>query len=348
LALCFTPQQLAALPPPNPTNWTVEGLLRTHRKRPSLLCGFPGSGKSTLAHQLAIAVNAGEPFLGRKTVRGHVLYWKNEESEQDVREDFFQAGLKTESTNLSILLPEPEDVNSTVLSEKLKLRPDTNLVIVETLADFLNVQDISNNDDCRQAMQNFCNTIVIPNPDCAFLLLHHFNKSNLNAELSSVKIQGGTTIAACSDGKIYLNQISDIDPRRFIKAEVRKGHPIEPTYLLFDPNTLTASLGETLREEATANRQSAKAQKELDLDTKILQLIALNPGQSKWKIVDLVGGSSQRVGNRVDQLIESNFIITRKGGEKGNAILLDVHGSESLEDKFKVVAPPDFSNPLFS
>jgi hypothetical protein len=255
MALQFTAKELIALPPSNPANWIVEGLLRTNRRRPSLLCGFPEAGKSTVAHQLALAVANGVPFLDRKTTQGHIIYWKNEDSAQDVREDFHRAGLSTNS-KLLILLPEPEDRNLEVLTSALSQNPNTKLVIVETLADFLYIPDITNNDDCRTALQSFCNLVMKSNPNCAFLLLHHFNKSNINAELSGTKILGATAINGFTDAKIYLRQISDEDSRRVIHASVRKGRAIVPTYLDFEPETLTPESGVKIAISALDRLQS--------------------------------------------------------------------------------------------
>jgi len=334
MALQFTAKELIALPPTNPANWIVEGLLRTKRRRPSLLCGFPEAGKSTVAHQLALAVANGVPFLDRKTTQGHVIYWKNEDSQQDVAEDLRRAGLSTNS-NLLILLPEPEDRNLDVLASALRQNPSTKLVIVETLADFLNIPDITNNDDCRTALQNFCNLVMQSNPDCAFLLLHHFNKSNLNAELSGTKILGATVISGFTDAKIYLRQISDEDSRRVIHATARKGVGIVPTYLDFDPETLTATLGTTVRDEAIATRQVAKTKRIMDLDSRIQQLVSENPGLSKWVIVSMVGGNGQRVGKHLEGMIHAGFIVTKSGGEKGNAQLLYLPDEESPIDREK-------------
>src|SRR6516225_7723407 len=61
--------------PRSNSEWVVEDLLRTNRKRCSLLCGDPEAGKSTLARQLAAAVAQGKPFLGRQTLKGKILYW---------------------------------------------------------------------------------------------------------------------------------------------------------------------------------------------------------------------------------------------------------------------------------
>jgi hypothetical protein len=329
MASRYSARDLFQLPPTNPSNWIVDGLLRTHRKRPSLLCGFPESGKSTLAHQLALAVAHGIPFLGRETAQGHVIYWKNEDSAQDVSEDFLRAGLR-EDSDLSILLPKSGDNNFKELTAELLQCPKTKLVIIETLSDFLPVTDITSNDDCRAGLDQFCNRIIDPHPDCAYLILHHFNKSSMNADLSSIRVLGGTTIVGGTDAKIFLEQVSDQDQRRIIHASVRKGRRIEPTYLNFDPETLTATLGESVRQESILNRSVIKVQKGLDLDGRIVQFVGQNSGSPKWQIVALLGGNNKSVGNRIDDLIHAGTVVASLGGEKGNAQLLSLPNRDLL------------------
>jgi AAA domain len=334
MALSYTPETLAtaavALQNSTPSTWIVDGLLRTHRKRPSLLVGLAESGKSTLATQMAICVAQGKPFLGRPTTQGRVIYWKNEESEIDVHEDFVKAGMKT-TDPLTILLPEMRDHNLSVLRNELAKYSDTRLVIVETLADFFNIEDINDSEDGKRALQDFSNMIVQPHLDCAFLIIHHFNKSNLGTDLAVTKINGTHALATGTDAKLFMSQVSDEDQRRIIWANVRKGLRLEQTYLNFDTESRTSSLGVTVRDEKISSRQIEKSQRQLDLDGKILQLIEQNPGTAKWEIVMRVGGNAQRLGIRIDELIRDGFIVERPGGGKGNAKLLYREGAAPLE-----------------
>lgn len=327
MATRYTAKELTLLPPTNPSDWIVEGIFRTNRKRPSLLCGFPEAGKSTLAHQLAVAVAHGTSFLGRSTEQGYVVYWKNEDSEQDVAEDFRKAGM-TQDTSLSILLPSPGDNNFRELNAELELYPETKLVIIETLSDFLQVQDITSNDDCRTGLQRFYDTIMKPHPDCVYVMLHHFNKSDMKGDLSITRILGGTTIAGGTDSKIYLSQVSDSDSRRTIHAATRKGKSIEPTYLVFDPATLTSTLGDTVKQESITNRSIVKTQKLLDVDAKIQQMIYEHPGTSKWQLVASVGGNSMDTGRHIEEMIQSGLIIAKQGGGKGSPQRLYLPGTE--------------------
>src|SRR5437870_6341017 len=127
-----------------PSTWIVDGLLRTNRQRVSLLCGSPHAGKSTIARQLAIAVAHGTPFLGRATTKSKVLYWQSEETIEDAKEDFTRSGMRsTDDDGLVIMHPEPKEDRLKQLSVVLVEDQDIRLVVIETLDDFLQMDDLS-------------------------------------------------------------------------------------------------------------------------------------------------------------------------------------------------------------
>lgn len=68
------------------TQWLVEGLLPTGGF--SLMSAKIKVGKSTLARQAALAVARGEPFLGRTTTQGPVIYVAMEEKRDQVPRHF--------------------------------------------------------------------------------------------------------------------------------------------------------------------------------------------------------------------------------------------------------------------
>ena len=335
--------EILALPPSKPTDWVVADLLRAGRKRPSLLCGLPEAGKSTLAHQLALAVANGKPFLGRDTVKGHVLYWKSEESAADVREDLVQAGL-AEAGKLTMILPEEKDDNTRELIISLN-EHDSRLCIVETLGDFMPDSELEKSKEMRDALARFSSNIVVHYPHTAFLLLAHFNKSTSKDGLSLTRINGSTMIPAGTDAKIYLEQVSDTDHRRVLHATVRKGHRIEPTYLDFDEKTLTSTLGIKVKDEVVIKKEDAKLKRLTDLDEKIKQVLLADPGIAKMDMVKAVGGNRQTVSKRIDELVNDYGCITvTMGGEKGNAKLLtltgempdvNIQGLDGLDQLFK-------------
>jgi KaiC/GvpD/RAD55 family RecA-like ATPase len=69
--------------PEERVDWLVGGLLPAGGL--SLVIAKPKVGKSTFARHVAHAVARGDPFLGRRTRRGGVLYISVEERRRDVR-----------------------------------------------------------------------------------------------------------------------------------------------------------------------------------------------------------------------------------------------------------------------
>jgi hypothetical protein len=337
MAQFISTKEIIALPSSKPTDWVVADLLRTGRKRPSLLCGLPEAGKSTLAHQLALAVANGTPFLGRDTVKGHVLYWKNEESAADVREDLLQAGL-VDTGDLTMVMPEPNDNNLQVLIHGLTIHP-SKLCIVETLADLMPDAELEKSKDMRDALQKFSNEVVVKFPKTAFLILAHYNKSTSKDGLALTRINGSTFIPAGTDAKIYLEQVRDTDNRRVLHATVRKGKPIEPTYLNFDEKTLTSTLGIKVKDEVKVQKEDQKAKKQTEMDARITEVITEIPGIPKMNCVEAVGGNRKAVKDRIDFLIERGCIKVTYGGEKGTAQLLtleaDIPSPEALKKSFE-------------
>jgi hypothetical protein len=76
--------------PHEEVGWTVEDLLPSGGI--SLLGAKPKVGKSTTARCLALAVARGEPFLGRKTAQGPVVYLALEEKRAEVAKHFRRQG----------------------------------------------------------------------------------------------------------------------------------------------------------------------------------------------------------------------------------------------------------------
>jgi len=314
--------------PRSNSEWVVENLLRTNRKRCSLLCGDPEAGKSKLARQLAEAVAQGKQFLGRQTLKGKVLYWVSEETTDDTREDFDGFGLTPEEAdNILFLYPEPDINNFVALNRALKRHPDIRLVIVETLGDFFDTDDIKNNDENRRKLSQLENEVIEEFPDTAFLVLHYFKKSDRQKHgMSAHKILGGTCLRGKTDAKIYMEQVSDLDHRRVIWATVRKGVAIERTYLNFDSATKTSTLGITVVAEYRAAKATEGANKDQELQDAIFDVIGNSPGLPKRDVIDRVRDRVQcgqiPVSDKIKALIQRQQIGVTKGGSKKNAMLL--------------------------
>jgi len=306
--------------------WIVDKTLRTDRKRISLLCGSPEAGKSTLARQLALAVAHGEQFLGRDALKSKVVYWQSEETEEDAAEDFRKSGLLDED-NVIVLQPEAGDNNHIELNKVLVNDPDIRLVIVETLDDFLQMDDLSDNPTARKAFEKFDKEIVHEHVHrCVFLALHHFKKSDEQRGATLAQILGATVIAGKTDCKIFMRENGGSDHRRVVSIRVRKGTKLEPTYLDFDEATSTSTLGQTVADEQAESKKVSVVATNSELRTRTIEIISNNPGITKTECYAKVGGYKRAAEKMVDSLIGEGLIDTRKGGQIGTAIILYIKG----------------------
>jgi hypothetical protein len=322
----FTPQDLHNSYTQTPSGiWVVDNLLRTNLKRISLLCGSPHAGKSTLARQLALAVVHGESFLGRTTLKSKVAYWQSEETAQDAYEDFFKSGMKPDD-NIAILHSEKD--NHKELNTLLCDDPGIRLVIIETLDDFLQIDDVLNNTSARKSFEKFDAEIVEKHASCSFLALHHFKKSDEQKGSSLHKILGATVIGGKTDCKIYVRQVSDRDPRRIISVQTRKGLPIEPTYLVFNEDTTSVTLGQTLAEERQESKKAIFSMNQMELRTRCIQAVAQEQGLAKMEYCERVGGNRNTVKGMFENIINDGDLVQQVGGKTGTALLLYIKGDE--------------------
>lgn len=331
----FTPQDLAvSSSTPDHSVWIVEQLLRTNRKRISLLCGSPHAGKSTVARQLAIAVAKGKPFLGRETLKSKVAYWQSEETTEDAAEDFTRSGM-TQDDPIVILHPSPGDNNlkelDKVLSEDSDPNGDIRLVILETLDDFLQMEDLSDNPSARRAFEKFDEEVVSKHKGVVFIAIHHFKKSDEQRGTSLNKILGATVIAGKTDCKIYLRLVSDADGRRIVSAQTRKGIPIEPTYLVFDETTQSSTLGQTLADERADAKKMSLSLTHAELRNRCIEIVATNPGLTQRAACEKVGGKTKSANDMLNTLIEGGVIVPQLGGKTGTAHLLYIKGKAPVE-----------------
>jgi len=272
--LLLSGKDLMALPSEK-YEWIVDGLLRTNRRRPTLLGGKPESGKSTLGRQLAVSVLQGKPFLGRNTVRGDVIYWSTEDTPEDVQDSFRRLGYDAhKDANLFVFNGQPSENNVKALASALEQCLDVKLVIIETLDDLLKIQDIKENSAARIAFDEF-ETHVLNKFCCrtAFIGLHHLKKRELNS--SGDELLGASVIRGRTDGKWYLKPEDDDDPdsRRRFHTKVRTGRNIPKTWLDYDKVTQVSTLGLTVSEE----RKLGTSKNQERIKTDILEFFHTHP-----------------------------------------------------------------------
>jgi hypothetical protein len=304
-----------------PSDWIVSGLLRAGRKRVSLLAGKPEAGKSVAARQLAVRVAQGKPFLGRNTKKSAVLLWQSEEDLSDIRESLDHLGYDP-STDAPIYVFDGSTNENHLdnLSDVLGAYPDIRLVIIETLDDLLRISDVKENTATREAFQRFEDKVLEKHYQrVSFLGLHHLKKRACDD--SGEMILGATYLRGRTDTKIYLDHPRTDDERRIIHATVRKGNPIAKTYLNYDAQRETISLGLTLAEEYKAG--AAKTAQRIEEE--IITFFTNHPDTTFESDCrpDISGNSNARR-RALKKLVASGKLLKSGDGKKGSPIVYRV------------------------
>jgi len=299
-----------------PSTWVVEGLLRTGRKRPSILAGKPESGKSTLAKQLAVAVAQGADFLDRKTMRGEVILWQTEDDDIDIKHQLTALGNKDGDEEIHVFVGDPDMSGMEGIVSCLKEHPKVRLVIIETLDDLLKMRGINDNTAGREAFAEFTTKLSNPfNDHVAFLAIHHLKKSEV--QFGGDGLLGNTQIRGRSDNKIFIQQMTPDDETRMVWSTKRGGTAIPKTLLEFDPVTGKATLGQTVA-EAKMSAEEAERKKELD---KVLSFIAQHPDCTQAQVFDQLSGSKNRKVEFMNDLLSTGTVTRTGRGVKGHPYL---------------------------
>jgi hypothetical protein len=275
-----------------------------------------------LARQLAVAVSRGEDFLGRHTKKGRVLFWQSEDSPEDAKEDF-QKQEAPDNKDIAILHSEANDTASreNELRDVLTNADDEgkpfDLVIIETMGDFLQPENENSNGELANLLIGFSERVVRKFQGTAFLLLHHFNKSTDAAVQNNaiLRVSGAKAITAKTDAKWFLYQLSDNDPQRVFATKVRKGEDIEPTYLDFDKLTDNATLSEKVKDLQQTAREAEKLTKAIQLESNIISIVQKAPAISKTILMHTLGGRASVAKAHIDKLIEQGQLKTLKNGK---------------------------------
>jgi hypothetical protein len=195
------------------------------------------------------------------------------------------------------------------------------------------MDDLGKNPDARRAFEKFDAEIVAKHaPRCSFLALHHFKKSDEQRGSSLHKILGATVIAGKTDCKIYVRQVNDNDPRRILSVQTRKGLPIEPTYLVFNEETTSVTLGQTLAEERLESKKAFVSMNQAELRNRCIEVVAQNQGLTKTGCCKRVGGHRNSVAGMFDALINDGVIVQQVGGKTGTALLLYLKGNAPVPE----------------
>lgn len=276
--------------------WLVEELLPAGGI--GELVAKPKVGKSTLARCLAVAIARGEPFLGRATARGPVIYCAFEEKRSEVRRHFRQLGVTADDPIHVLIGATPDDFLVKLADSIATLHPV--LVIIDPMVRLTRVKDLSAYAEVAQALEPVLN--LARESGAHVLLVHHGRKSEGEGGDQSL---GSTAIFGTCDTGLFLRKRDGI---RYIVSEERYGRGFETEFVLpLDPATGWVMLGTTRQEHAQQERAPA-----------ILEWLGqqIEPVEER-ALIEALDGSNALLQGALRQLVKEGQITRTGAGKKG-------------------------------
>jgi hypothetical protein len=202
--------------------WAVDGLLPAGGL--SLLAARPKVGKSTLARNLALAVARGEPFLGRATTPGTVLYLAFEEKRAEIVAHFRRLCARDEPI-LLFVGSAPEHALEALVDVVARERPA--LVILDPVLRFVRVRDVNDYSELTKALEPLL--MLARTSGAHILLVHHLAKGE---HAGGDGILGSTAIFGVVDTALLLKRHAD--GTRIIETIQRYGTDLPESVLTLD------------------------------------------------------------------------------------------------------------------
>ena len=296
------------------TNWIIDGLLPSGGF--SVIVAKPKVGKSTLTRQAALAVAQGEPFLGRDTSKGAVLYVSLEEKRSEVRNHFRLMGASGEE-NLEVYVGSvPEHANEW-LKDAIEHKNPV-LVIIDTLFRFARVADVNDYSKVNAAMEPLLE--LARNHSAHLMVVHHARKGGGDGADTAL---GSTAIFGSVDTAIVLKRS---EGRRTIETQQRYGVDMEASVLIFNPEIKTLELGGT-KEEADTNKVSEAIMEFLKIkgdpatEKEIDGEVECRTGIKRKALRELVASNKigrSGSGRKNDPYLYSCFLVPNICREQGN------------------------------
>lgn len=300
---------------PKPIPYVIDGLLTQGGL--SILAGKPKQGKSSMSRYEAVCVAKGLPFLGRETTKGEVILISLEDPLNHVDNCLKALGWNPSTDSMIHIvesLPFENGVDSAIdaIRETLKQRPDTRLVIVDTLAKLLRVTDLNDYMPVMKACEKL-HKLAKDFPHLHIQGLAHCKKVRtddlFDSLLGSTALRGepDTTIALFSEGG-----------QRVIATETRIGRKIEPTLLSAEiVNSAGAdvvrdfSLQQTLSLWQGSIAKKTDKKKRESIDERIISFVSNNENLTVTQehILAKVTGKRQSLLEGIERLVVVGVLI---------------------------------------
>ena len=197
----------------------------------SMIVGKPKTGKSTWARALAVATAQGEPFMGRFTRQGPVLYVALQEIRADVRDHFRSMGLRYgDPLHTAVIWRAPEDCMERLKLDIARVKPV--LVIMDTLKNFMRgIDDITDYDGVTRALEP---VLELARTTGAHVLMVHHSPKAVSEDIGDNAF-GSTALFGTADTLLVLQRKPD--GTRVMESQQRYGREMAPTILDMDERT---------------------------------------------------------------------------------------------------------------
>ena len=287
---------------PEPT-WLWEGII------PEVgLCipaGPPKCGKSTLIRQLVTAMSDGSTVFGKKVAQGAVLYLAFEEGPQNVLRQFQKMGAES-ARNIYLHSGFPTDPNLNQLANIIAEK-NVKLIVVDTLINILQTDKLNDYGVVYPILNKliaFCRSSKV-----CIMGIHHANKSGEG----SAAIMGSTAFRAACETMIIMTHDEETEERTIATLQ-RTGESLPTTLLDYDPDTNLLELDLT-----------PKKAENLEIDTKVLDVIRLSGPISQKGIKGKSGESQVRISRSLVRLISSLKVRRKGSGSSKDQYLYEIN-----------------------
>jgi KaiC/GvpD/RAD55 family RecA-like ATPase len=280
--------------PEEAVEWAVEGLLPSGGV--SLCVAKPKVGKSTLARTLALAVSRGEPFLGRETQQGPVIYLALEEKRGQLINQFRALGA-TGAEPISIFAGIAPKMAVELLRQAI-IEHDPVLVIVDTIQRLIRVRDGNDYSGVTSAMEPILAMARELGPHLH--LLHHAGKGERDVIDAAI---GSTAWTASVDTAMQMKRSENA---RTLATIQRYGEDLPETILVMDAAGRIEA-GGTRNDHDRAQAEKA-----------ILDYVGEAPGATKDDIREEVKLKTQVVQEALTRLVKEKKLRRDGGGKKGD------------------------------
>lgn len=192
----------------------------------SICAAKPKVGKSTLARNLAVAVTRGEPFFGRATAKGKVIYLCLEEKRAEVAGHFRRMGAQDEGILIHTGRA-PDDALAALRDAIAEVDPA--LVIVDPLSRFVRVRDFNDYAEMARGMEPLID--LARATGCHIHSVHHCGKGEREG---GDALLGSTALFGAVDTLLLMRRR---EQARTLHTVQRYGEDLPETVAYLDAET---------------------------------------------------------------------------------------------------------------